>query len=134
MPDQIPHWQSLLSKRPNCNWPEGDDDGGEEHLDVDNKDVIAVDNNDVIAVDNKNVIAVDKNDAIAVDNKDAIAVDNKDVIALENTFLNGLRCDCDSQAMVKSISAQKAQTQIRPLVPLRLRLRATRSKKALTIQ
>ena len=63
-------------------------------------------------IDNKNVIAVDKNDAIAVDNKDAIAVDNKDVIALENTFLNGLRCDCDSQAMVKSISAQKAQTQI----------------------
>ena len=102
MPDQIPHWQSLLSKRPNCNWPEGDDDGGEEHLDV--------------------------------DNKDAIAVDNKDVVALENIFLNGLGCDCDSQAMVKPISSKKAQTQLRLSLPLRLRLRATRSKMALTIQ
>ena len=100
----------MLSKRPNCNWPEGDDDGGEEHVDVDNKD------------------------AIAVDNKDVIAVDNKDVVALENIFLNGLGCDCDSQAIVKPISSKKAQTQLRPSLPLRLRLRATRSKMALTIQ
>ena len=58
MPDQIPHWQSLPSKRPNCKRPEGDDDGGEEHLYVENKDVSAVGNNDAIAVNNKDVIAL----------------------------------------------------------------------------
>ena len=111
--DQIPHWQSLLSKRPNCNGPEGGDNGGSEDVDIYKNDGMAVDNNHPIS----------------------IAVDKTDAIALETTFLNGLRCDCDTQAMVmvRPISPQKAQTQIQPLVPLRV-VRATKSKMALTIQ
>ena len=113
MSDQIPHLQSLLSKRPNCNGPEGGDNGGGEDVDIYKNDGMAVDNNHPIS----------------------IAVDKTDAIALETTFLNGLRCDCDTQAMVmvRPISPQKAQTQIQPLVPLRV-VRATKSKMALTIR
>ena len=51
MSDQIPNWQSLLTKQQNCNEPEGDGCGEHVDVDINGGEHVVVDNDDGEHVD-----------------------------------------------------------------------------------